>query len=203
MKLTLSTLAAVLMAGSLQAATLDFVAEAAGNERGVEDGTIINFEGHDVEFSATDGFAYFDDLSGGLPAGLGVCGELTDSDQCTPSSDDNITTGETVTLDFFDTYTISGLIFYDASHVSLNTNIVDTLLIAINGGDAMQYTFAEAASAVFYDVASMMFGFDEGEETANQFYVGGAVATVPLPAAGWLLIGGLGGLAAMKRRKKA
>lgn len=29
------------------------------------------------------------------------------------------------------------------------------------------------------------------------------VSAVPLPAAGWLLVGGIGGLAAMKRRKKA
>jgi hypothetical protein len=32
---------------------------------------------------------------------------------------------------------------------------------------------------------------------------GGAVNVVPLPAAGWMLLAGLGGLAAMKRRRKA
>ena len=34
-------------------------------------------------------------------------------------------------------------------------------------------------------------------------YVAPHMSAVPLPAAGWMLIAGLGGLAAMKRRKKA
>ncbi len=34
-------------------------------------------------------------------------------------------------------------------------------------------------------------------------YVPGTVDPIPLPAAGWLLLGGLGGLAAMKRRRKS
>lgn len=37
----------------------------------------------------------------------------------------------------------------------------------------------------------------------NSFSYDVRIDPIPLPAAGWLLLGGLGGLAAMKRRKKA
>ncbi len=205
MKLFATAAASLLMAGSLQAATLDFVAEAAGNERGVVDGTTINFDGVDVSFSALNGFAYFDDVSGG-PGGLGVCQTLDVNDQCDPSSDDNITITESVTLTLDGTYDFFGLSFNDAKHNSLDGNIVDTLLIGINGLVEVRYTFAEAVAALFENVNKIRFVYDTANEgtTANQFYVSGAtVSAVPLPAAGWLLIGGLGGLAAMKRRKKA
>ena len=205
MKLIATAAAAMLAtAVSANAATLDFVAEADGNERGVEDGTTINFDGLDVTFSADGDFAYFDDLSGGKPGGLGVCGTLTASDQCNPPSDDNITEGEAVTLTFgTEVLELSGLSFNDADHNSLDTDFTQTLLIALNGGSATQYTFGEAAGAVFTSLTSITFQFDDQGRYASEFYVSGAEAVVPLPAAGWLLLGGLGGLAAMKRRKKA
>ena len=57
-------------------------------------------------------------------------------------------------------------------------------------------------------------GFLQGGSPSNQFFSGEGgtnsadvqavftVAPVPLPAAGWLLLGGLGGLAALRRRQK-
>ena len=38
---------------------------------------------------------------------------------------------------------------------------------------------------------------------ASVFYKAGEVPPIPLPAAGWLLLAGIGGLAAMRRRRKA
>jgi len=44
----------------------------------------------------------------------------------------------------------------------------------------------------------------DGLETPDGFDIDAISAhVIPLPAAGWLLLGGIGGLAAMKRRKKA
>ncbi|MFK5980999.1 MAG: hypothetical protein QM488_19180 [Rhizobiaceae bacterium] len=159
------------------AVTLDFVAEAAGDERGLMDGDVINFSGLNVTFSATGGSAYFDDLSGGKPAGLGVCTTLNSGLQCTPSSDDNITAGEAVKLAFFDApVDFSGLYFYGSDHDPVIGT--DTLLIAINGGMLSSISFGAASAAVYSSIDSIEFGYD-----GHQFYIGGASAVVPIPAA--------------------
>ncbi|WP_282059241.1 VPLPA-CTERM sorting domain-containing protein [Roseobacter litoralis] len=203
---TLAAGVAVTLAGAASAATLDFIAFAAGNEQGVADGTTLNFDGLDVTFSAGPGgvgadYAYFDDLSGGKPAGLGVCTTLTSSAQCNPSSDDNISmdgsTGpEWVTLTFGDTLSSFMVTsFYDASHNSLATSN-DTLFI--NG---TEYTFAAALGVDFGGTDSVEFLY--GGTSASQFYVGGVEASiVPVPAALPLLLAGIGGLGFMARRKR-
>ncbi|MEX0281268.1 MAG: VPLPA-CTERM sorting domain-containing protein [Arenibacterium sp.] len=46
--------------------------------------------------------------------------------------------------------------------------------------------------------------YQTGDPSTAEFYfrITETVAPVPLPAAGWLLLGGIGGLAAMRRRKR-
>ncbi|MDD9923174.1 MAG: VPLPA-CTERM sorting domain-containing protein, partial [Boseongicola sp.] len=187
---------------SAQAATLDFVAEAAGNERGVADGTVIAMDGVNVKFSAGKNneapgpvnFAYFDDLSGGKPGGLGVCSFLDSNDQCTPSSDDNVSAGEWVKLAFDYAVELSGLVFGASDHGDINPNGT----LKING---VGMTFAQASSMSF---VGDEIKFKYGGGNAKQFYIRAAtVSPVPVPAAGYLLIAGIGGLVAMKRRKKA
>ncbi len=205
MRIMIKSLAAavVIAAGtamSAQSATLDFIAEAAGNERGVVDGTTITFDGLDVEFNSSH-FAYFDDLSGGKPAGLGVCKVLTGSDQCSPSNDDNITAGESVTLSFKGlAVDFMATSFFDADHNSLAGSL-DTLLIGVNGGPTASFSFADALTTTFSGIKSITFAF--GGTDSDQFYVGGATASkVPLPAGLPLLIGGLGILGFARRFKK-
>lgn len=86
---------------SAEAATISFIDEAAGNERGLANsGDFINYGDVTVTFSANETYhPYFDDLSGGKPAGLGVCKVLDGGDQCDPSNDDNLGIGESVTLE--------------------------------------------------------------------------------------------------------
>lgn len=62
-----------------------------------------------------------------------------------------------------------------------------------------------AFSSIFGDDNHVyaLFGDGAGDSDLDDIVMKISVETVPLPAAGWLLIAGMGGLAAMKRRKKA
>lgn len=184
------------------AATLDFQAESAGNERGVTNGYVLNSVNTDftnVTLSATyngaAANAYFDN-----GAALGVCHTgLTGSNQCVTASDDNVTANETLTLAFDGLRTVSGLSFMAEGHTNLFSDTL-TLLFGVNGGALASYTFNDLRNAVFGGVSSITFGY--GGARPDQYYLQGAtVAAVPVPAAGMMLLGGLGMLGFGARRR--
>ena len=172
-----------------------------GNERGIADGTILEFDGVYIKFSATStdnengGYAYFD----GGAAGLGVCGTLS-GDQCAPSSDDNLTSGETLTLSFFsdanaqNTHVVAlgFLEFRDADH-----NVIDSYshLLGING-NALTST---AMNAGWTDAGSVFtFGYD-----SQEYYISSMVVhNVPEPATWLMMVIGFGLVSSAARRRK-
>ena len=154
--------------------------------------------------------------------GLGVCSngiDANDQSDCATGNptasntgDDNLVFPELLELAFSDRVFLRDLYIRDANHnpetgfIRVGSSALPTFMIGdvehigfvdleINNGLVVN---AEAAgfSDVFYFTS---VGNDAGEE----IYLSTLTASVPLPAAGWLLLGGLGGLAAMKRRKKA
>jgi len=210
--LVAATAAFLALTGASAAATLDFVAEAAGNERGIVSGSVINnFQGTgiDVKISSGSGSPYFDDLSGGRAGGLGACSTLTLTNQCSPSSDDNLDSGESpLTLAFkltgTDTYLggiVDSLFFRNADHYLFNGNVGvnGTIYAVINGAlnfagglefDANGLTIAWAGKDLYLSRAGGTSG------------VGITVNPVPLPAGMVLLITALGGIAAVGRFNK-
>ena len=210
-KFLVAAAAAFVTTTGANAAVLDFVAEAANNERGVEDGTTITFGAVDVTFNAVNGFAYFDDVSSG-PGGLGVCttledvmtGGLTFADQCDPTSDDSISIdddgAESVEISFANAINLSNHTFNDFAHNDISNRDDLTLLINIDGAGFTSITFADAAALALIGVTSVAYAVDTAA-TGTGFYVASVVA--PLPAAAPFLITGLAGLGFASRRKRS
>ncbi len=170
-----------------------------------------------LTFSATQGgsaaYAYFDKGPDPAQAGLGVCGTLDGSQQCNPSNDDNLQQGEIVTVSWTTAQDLSNLLFNADGHTPLASDST-YLQFSINGGSLELYTFADLEAATFTGVTSMTFAYADDQHTGQQYYIDSAVLTasaipvpstspVPVPAAGFLLLGGIGALAGLRRKRKA
>jgi hypothetical protein len=64
------------------------------------------------------------------------------------------------------------------------------------------YTADLSGLAAFQDVTSIQWSSSATAQGLIDDIMTGGTAVVPLPAAGWMLLAGVGGLAAMRRRKK-
>lgn len=207
-RILLAGIGAMVFGFSAEAATISFIDEAAGNERGLANsGDFINYGDVTVTFSANETYhPYFDDLSGGKPAGLGVCKVLDGGDQCDPSNDDNLGIGESVTLELNKASNLYGFTFHDDEHDNLNSSL-KTLTVAVNDGAAVEYSFQDLVAATLAGVNKVTFGY--GGTDPNAYYLSiltaDPVSEVPLPAAAPLLLSGLGllGFQSVRRRRKA
>jgi hypothetical protein len=137
---------------------------------------------------------YLDAYSGGLPAGLGVCKVLSGT-QCSPSNDDNVTSGEILTLRFFDaasgdpiSVALDPTFYRNADH---GTSYPAGALIdvALNGGPFSAFLLTNTTPTGF---TAHQFDFRYNNA---QFYINSVTASpVPLPAPVFLLGMALAGL---------
>jgi len=147
--------------------------------------------------------AYLDSKFNNLFGGLGVCGTLDSTNQCNPTSDDNVTFDETLVLQFDQLVNIGTTTFNNGNHETLFSGDFE---LSIDGGTAVTYALTNLFTM---DLIGTRFEFFNpnaggGPTVSNnlQFYITSIdVTAVPVPAAVWLFGSGLLGLAGIARRK--
>ncbi|MDG1732481.1 MAG: PEP-CTERM sorting domain-containing protein [Thalassotalea sp.] len=111
------------------------------NEQGFDVFT-ITFDGTDIvlKITAEGGYAYLDKSNSKGLGGLGVCTNLTDSMQCNPSNDDNVSLDESLMFSFvLDGYEV----YVDDFMITVNDNHDD----GIKGDDNIDLTWMDDGGA--------------------------------------------------------
>ncbi len=170
-------------------------------------------------YLGSDAHAFLDSTFGGRPAGLGVCSSgfwPSGISYCSSvpgggaPGDDNVTFGETLTLIFDKAVFISEMVLRDAKHYLLDGDVMinGTVYSAVNGLINLWTLKSDNGGLV----TEFVFDYVGSAADGNQFYISSLTVNddpndnpppVPLPAGGLLLLGGLAGLGALKRRRKA
>ncbi len=212
---------ALLASGTSMAAMIDFVAEAAGDERaGIPDFQFANVDGSGISLTITardlsdaagvteptDPYPYLDDLFEGRRGGLGVC----QTGECGGTSDDNLgwaQMGEVLILEFDAPVTIQSISFNNGDHFQVFSGNIGIHVGAGNPITAASFNNTYVAAALlapnltgtrFSFVAPESFNMAPGG-VDEQLYID-TITFIPEPGTGLLLGLGLGALAIRRRR---
>ena len=165
---------------------------------------------------------FMDSYSSGKPGGLGVCSGAFDVsiDESTCSTgypgglpsdtgDDNLVFPEILALSFSDRVWLTDLFINDANHIPENGSLFVATSLAPTGEldgqphpEFVQLFIVDGVVTNSKDAgfSSTFYFTSSGTEPGQEIYITALSAQVPLPAAGFLLLAGLGGLAAVRRR---
>jgi len=201
MKKILLGLVFTMFAMQVNAATFDFLAIANTGEYGApsisftEGGITVTATGTD----ATGSNQYNAYLDSG-DAGLGVCQALNGTQQCAEPSDDNVTSGEILSLVFDRVVSLSGITFLNGSHnLAFNGGVDITVDGVSRPTDSLLNIFPDTLVGTTFLFANNNTVLGDQQ----QFYISALTAETPLPAAVWLFGSALMGLFGVSRRKSS
>jgi hypothetical protein len=207
-----------LCAASVQAVTFNFASIAdvngegsIGGANGVYDNPVTIAQGFPMGgVSITANSTYSAYLDAGN-AGLGVCKVVDSNGQCNPGSDDNLTSGETVTFELSSggKFDFAMNAFRDANHNLLDDagELARTLLVSVNGSSFEETTFGDELTTVYAGVTSLSYGY--GGSNAEQYYLASTDISpntvsddVPEPGTLAVFCFGLLGIGYIRRRQQ-
>jgi len=171
---------------------------------------VATFAGAGAASAAT---VYYGEISGndpfpesflGSPA-LAKCDQSGGTGECTTWEDAATSRGGAegdysgaFSLTFLDNQSFSWS--FDSSLVTDTLSVLSPTYIAVKASNKYQvFQVTQSDASGFADISA----YQRNAISHVSFYDGGGVTPTPLPAAGLLLIGGLGAMAAFKRRKSA
>jgi hypothetical protein len=172
--------------------------------------TGIEANGYNLLQISSDG--YMDAYSGGRAAGLGAC--VTDG-QCSPSSDDNLSTDSvtgavdsiTISLASGGTFNWTVTAFRDDNHYGVAGS--DTLLVGTDSGALVSTTFGDELNMIYTAISSITYSYGGGTPDAYYLEIAGVeippLTNTEVPEPGGLIILGLGlaGLGFARRKRAA
>ena len=148
----------------------------------------------------TESYAYLDSTSGGRVGGMGVCTTLSGT-QCSPSSDDNVSPGEYLTLSFNDDVYLENLAFnnnHDGGFASSSV-LIDGISTGMTDGFGPT-TIDSGWTLLAGQILKLEF-VDGGTGASNHFYLESLSVDVPEPSVLALLGLGLVGIGFARRRR--